>query len=114
MTTLAPLAPLGAISLPVGGLAPGTSRPSPPPSLPDLPASAHVVYGALASRGALTAKDLLAATGMPARTVRYAISRLRDARLVDHRFNLADARQSYYFVAECPGACALAPPRRVL
>lgn len=108
MTTIA----LPAIPTPRAAL-PRPGTPTPLETLPDLPASAQRVYGVLAAHGALTSRDLLATTGLPARTVRYAISRLRDARLVDHRYNLADARQSTYFVNECPDACAVAP-RRVL
>lgn len=108
MTTIA----LPAIPLPRTA-APRSTSPAAVPTLPQLPASAHLVYAALSAKGALTSRDLLDETGLPARTVRYAVRRLREARLVDHRYNLADARQSYYYVNECPDACAVAP-RRVL
>lgn len=73
-----------------------------PPS--GLPASARQVYTTLAERGPLTHKDLVRATGMPARTVRYAVGRLKEAGVLGARCNLNDCRQCYFFVAQqCPG-----------
>lgn len=67
--------------------------------LDGLPRSARVVYDALQRLGALTHRDLLALTPLPGRTVRYAVSRLREAGLVENRPSLRDARQSYYVPA---------------
>lgn len=69
-----------------------------------LPHSARTVFDTLEKNGPLTHKDLLAATGMPGRTVRYAVSRLKDAGIIGARCNLMDCRQCYFFVVgECPG-----------
>lgn len=81
-----------------------TALPTPPAPLGDLPQSARTVYGALAAQGPLTHRDLLRATGMPARTVRYAVNRLKEAGIIDARCSLTDCRQCYFFVAQaCPG-----------
>ncbi len=78
--------------------------PSPVGVLETLPPSARQVYDALNVRGPLTHKDLLAATGMPGRTVRYAVNRLKEAGVIGARCNLMDCRQCYFFVAQqCPG-----------
>lgn len=69
-----------------------------------LPASARQVYDTLSQAGPLTHKDLVRATGMPGRTVRYAVGRLKEAGVIGARCNLMDCRQCYFFVAqECPG-----------
>jgi DNA-binding GntR family transcriptional regulator len=44
----------------------------------------------------LTQKDIISQTYLPARTVRYALSRLRDENLIQERFHFQDARQSLY------------------
>lgn len=73
--------------------------------VPDgLPNSAKHVFETLASQGPLTHKDLVRATGMPGRTVRYAVGRLKEAGVLGSRCNLQDCRQCYFFVAQqCPG-----------
>lgn len=63
-----------------------------------LPASAVTVLGLLAHRGPLTHKQLVAAAPIPARTVRYALARLRDQGRVIERPNWSDSRQSYYLL----------------
>lgn len=95
------------------GVAPSTAPPQPLPGAGEdalsekvngLPPSARTVFETLARDGPLTHKDLLAATGMPGRTVRYAVSRLKDAGVIDARCNLMDCRQCYFFVSgQCPG-----------
>lgn len=75
-----------------------------PPALDALPPSARQVFATLSTQGPLTHRDLVAATGMPARTVRYAVGRLREAGVIDARCNLMDCRQCYFFVTgACPG-----------
>ena len=75
-----------------------------PEALHGLPPSARQVFDALASRGPLTHRDLVATTGMPARTVRYAVGRLKEAGVIGARCNLMDCRQCYFFVSQqCPG-----------
>lgn len=81
------------------------AEPSPLASFPEgLPPSARQVYEALSSHGPLTHRDLVLATGMPGRTVRYAVGRLKEAGVIGARCNLMDCRQCYFFVAQlCPG-----------
>lgn len=78
-----------------------------PPTLfpPQLPASARQVFDTLSTQGPLTHRDLVRTTGMPPRTVRYAVSRLKEAGVIGARCNLQDCRQCYFFVAQqCEGA----------
>lgn len=78
-----------------------------PPAVPfpdGLPNSAKQVFDTLATRGPLTHKDLVRTTGMPGRTVRYAVGRLKEAGVLGSRCNLQDCRQCYFYVAQqCPG-----------
>lgn len=80
-------------------------RSAPEVQLPDgMPASARQVFGVLTQQGPLTHRDLVVATGMPARTVRYAVGRLKEAGVIGARCNLMDCRQCYFFVSQqCPG-----------
>lgn len=64
-----------------------------------LPPSAIAVLGLLATRGPLTHKDLVTQAPLPARTVRFALQRLRDEGRVIERHSFRDARQSYYLLA---------------
>jgi transcription initiation factor IIE alpha subunit len=61
-----------------------------------LPPSAKLVYKVLESGCFLTQKDIINKTYLPARTVRYALSRLREENLLLERFYFQDARQSLY------------------
>jgi DNA-binding MarR family transcriptional regulator len=61
-----------------------------------LPPSAKLVLRALESGGLLTQKDIIRMTYLPARTVRYALRRLREEDLLLERFSFRDARQSLY------------------
>ena len=63
-----------------------------------LPASAVAVLSVLASRGPLTHKQLVEASPIPARTVRYALRRLREEGRVLERPSFRDSRQSYYLL----------------
>jgi transcription initiation factor IIE alpha subunit len=47
-------------------------------------------------RGQLTQKDLIRETSLPSRTVRYALNRLRDEKILIERHYFIDARQSLY------------------
>ena len=81
--------------------------PAAPEALKHLPASARQVYGVLSERGPITHKDLLRETRMPSRTVRYALSRLKEAGIVEARCSLLDCRQCYFYVSnQCPGNAA--------
>lgn len=44
----------------------------------------------------MTQKDIISKTYLPARTVRYALSRLKNEDLLSERFYFQDARQSLY------------------
>ena len=68
-------------------------------SMAPLPPSAVTILGLLATRGPLTHKALVEAAPIPARTVRYALSRLREEGRVLERPNFRDSRQSYYLLA---------------
>ncbi|VVB68912.1 Uncharacterised protein [uncultured archaeon] len=61
-----------------------------------LPPSAKLVIKVLESGDLLTQKDIINMTYLPARTVRYALSRLREENLIQERFYFQDARQSLY------------------
>jgi predicted transcriptional regulator len=81
------------------------SVPLPRPALDALPPSARQVFETLQQTGPLTHRDLVQTTGMPARTVRYAVGRLKEAGVIGARCNLMDCRQCYFFVSEqCDGA----------
>lgn len=82
---------------------------APRPAVPfpeGLPNSARQIYETLATHGALTHKDLIRTTGMPPRTIRYAIGRLRQAGILSERCNLQDCRQCYFYIQD---ACAGKP-----
>ena len=64
-----------------------------------LPPSAVTVLGLLATRGPSTHKDLVDAAPIPARTVRFALQRLKDEGRVLERPSFRDSRQSYYVLA---------------
>lgn len=67
-----------------------------------LPESAQRVFEAVRDHGPLTHVGLREHTGIPARTVRFAVKRLKDAGFVDTRCSLQDCRTCYFFVArEC-------------
>lgn len=50
----------------------------------------------LQSENLLTQKEIVDKTYLPARTVRYALNRLREENLLMERFSFRDARQSLY------------------
>jgi DNA-binding MarR family transcriptional regulator len=62
----------------------------------EMPPSAKLVVKALEYRGQLTQSGLAEETLLPARTVRYAISRLEEADVVESRFSFTDARKRVY------------------
>jgi len=67
--------------------------------LRDLPPSAKLVYKVLEYDDALTQGQLTEETLLPARTVRYALTRLEEADLVAARFSFTDARKRIYSLA---------------
>lgn len=62
----------------------------------DLPPSAKLVAKVLEYNGTLTQSQVAEESLLPPRTVRYALSRLEDAGVVDSRFSFADARKRIY------------------
>jgi DNA-binding MarR family transcriptional regulator len=62
----------------------------------DLPPSAKLVAKVLEYNDTLTQSQLAEETLLPPRTVRYALSRLEDAGVVESRFSFADARKRIY------------------
>jgi len=62
----------------------------------DLPPSAKLVAKVLEYNDTLTQSELAEETLLPPRTVRYALSRLEDAGVVDSRFSFSDARKRLY------------------
>jgi len=62
----------------------------------DLPPSAKLVAKVLDYNDTLTQSELAEETLLPPRTVRYALSRLEDAGVVESRFSFSDARKRLY------------------
>lgn len=62
----------------------------------DLPPSAKLVAKTLEYEGTMTQRQLAEESMLPSRTVRYALSRLEDAGVIDSRFSFADARKRMY------------------
>lgn len=62
----------------------------------DLPPSAKLVAKTLEYDGELTQSQLAEETMLPARTVRYALSRLEEVGAVESHFSFTDARKRIY------------------
>lgn len=58
--------------------------------------SMKLILNILENRGALTQKEIAKVTRLPARTVRYALSRLKDEDVLEEREYFQDARQCLY------------------
>ncbi len=54
------------------------------------------MYKVLENGSQLTQKDLIRETSLPSRTVRYALNRLKDEKILIERYYFTDARQSLY------------------
>ena len=54
------------------------------------------MYKVLENGNQLTQKDLIRETSLPSRTVRYALGRLKEERVLVERYYFTDARQSLY------------------
>lgn len=65
----------------------------------DLPPSAKLVAKVLEYNDRLTQSQLAEKTMLPPRTVRYALTRLEEAGVVDARFSFTDARKRVYALA---------------
>lgn len=68
--------------------------------LKELPPSAKLVAKVLEYNDTLTQSELAEETLLPPRTVRYALTRLDEAGLVESRFSFTDARKRIYTLAE--------------
>jgi DNA-binding IclR family transcriptional regulator len=55
-----------------------------------------MIIKVLESGNLLTQKEIIDRTDLPARTVRYALSRLKNENILQQRFCFQDARQSLY------------------
>jgi DNA-binding MarR family transcriptional regulator len=62
----------------------------------DMPPSAKLVAKVLDYNETLSQSELAEETLLPPRTVRYALSRLEEADVVESRFSFADARKRLY------------------
>jgi DNA-binding MarR family transcriptional regulator len=65
----------------------------------EMPPSAKLVAKVLDYNDTLTQSQLAEETLLPPRTVRYALTRLEDADVVDSRFSFTDARKRLYTLA---------------
>jgi len=61
-----------------------------------LPPSSWIVLSLLSAGKAFTNKEIIMLTGLSPRTVRYAIQKLRENRLIAEEWNFEDARQVRY------------------
>jgi len=66
-----------------------------------LPPSSQTLFGLFKDGLQLTYKQLVAQSGLPPRTVRYALKRLKDNGLIAEKFNFQDARQIIYLKRSC-------------
>ncbi|WP_290816436.1 helix-turn-helix domain-containing protein [Halovivax sp.] len=62
----------------------------------DLPPSAKLVAKVLEYNETMTQQQLAEETLLPARTVRYALTRLDDEGVIESRFSFSDARKRLY------------------
>ncbi len=70
--------------------------------------SAQRTFAAVREAGPLTASELQARTGIPGRTLRHAVARLKVEGLLETRCSLRDCRTCYFFVSQrCLGVGAL-------
>jgi len=68
-------------------------------ALENLPPSAKLVAKVLEYNDTLTQSQLAEETLLPARTVRYALTRLEEQDVVESRFSFSDARKRIYTLA---------------
>ncbi len=63
-----------------------------------LPPSVKLVYKVLEYRGPLTQKEITAESCLPSRTVRYALTRLKEEGMLEERLYFKDGRQCLYSI----------------
>lgn len=73
-------------------------------TLAELPPSAKLVYKTLEYEGSLTQGELATESLLPPRTVRYALTTLTDADLIEERLHIQDARKRLYSLPAEPAA----------
>lgn len=66
----------------------------------DAPPSSKFIYKMLSYEGSLTQQEIVAETGLPARTVRHALEYLVKSGVIEKRTTLKDTRQSIYFIVD--------------
>ncbi len=64
----------------------------------DFSPSMKLIVNILENHGALTQKEITRITRLPARTVRYALNRLKEEDFLEKREYYQDARQSLYHI----------------
>jgi len=69
---------------------------NPAQKIEHLPPSAKLVFTILKNNPRITQKEIIGATYLPSRTVRYALARLKEENVITERFSFDDARQSLY------------------
>ncbi|GEM_PF-238328 len=74
----------------------GAHVPLPMTPLPHLPPSSRRVKELLGSYGGMTHKDIVMASNLSPRTVRYALKVLKEKDLLVEKFNFRDARRTIY------------------
>ncbi len=60
-----------------------------------------LILNVLENRGPLTQKEIAAVTRLPARTVRYALNRLKNEDILEEHEYFQDARQCLYQIIKC-------------
>lgn len=68
-----------------------------------LPDSAQRAYLAIKQNGPLQHKGLKEITGMPTRTIRFAVRRLQDEGFIISRQSLEDCRKPWFIIPHDPG-----------
>jgi len=72
----------------------------PSETLSNTPPSAKLVFKVLEYNGSLSQQRIAEETMLPRRTVRFGLSRLDEAGLIDGRVSFRDARKSVYSLSE--------------
>ncbi|MFQ6127585.1 MAG: MarR family transcriptional regulator [Thermoplasmata archaeon] len=67
-------------------------------ALEGMPPSAKLVYRVLEYSGPMTHRELRNETGLGPRTLRFALSKLRNRNVITERVNLWDARQKIVYL----------------
>ena len=62
----------------------------------NLPPSSRTVLQLLDEGGAMTHKEIVSRSNLAPRTVRYALKKLKENKLIIEKFNFRDARQIIY------------------